>query len=994
MKITALSIKRPVTTFMLICIVLIFGFVAFFNLSIDLLPSFDLPMLVVVTPYVGSPSEVESLITDPLEGVLATTSQVSSMSSVSSEGSSMIMLSFVEGTDMNFATLEVREKIDLVKPLLPVGSSTPMIMKLNPNMMPIGHYGLTLKDSPLNETTHFLDTTVVPSLERVPGVATVEVVGGVKRELRLTVDADRLSAYGLSSNHLTQQIKSEYRALPGGLIEEGHSKLSIRVQSSTQTIEDLENLVLLTNEQMPITLKELADFEETYTPTTSFAQVSGEPSLMLSIQKESTANTVEVSAAIRKTLDQLQEKHPGLVVVPLFDQGTIIDQSVRAIGINAIIGALLAVVVLFLFLKDIRTTLIMAISIPISVITTFVFIYFFHLTLNMISLGGVALGIGMLVDNAIVVIENIHRLKQQGLAPKEAAYKGTTEVAQAIIISTLTTISVFLPAIFVQGISAKIFQELAFTVTFSLIASLGVSFTLVPLLASRLLKDYEIEKSHRTLDALRTFYRYVLILSLTHKKRVAALVLLILFLSGFALKGVGITFFPSTDQGIVSIQINLPKGKNQSAVFEVSEAVLERVSHLEGVATTALTTSVSSSSAQVMLVLSPLNARTVSDQDVASAATLATQTIPGAQITASTRGSMMGGSGNQITLNLLGEDLTQLELLGKSIQTTCYTIPGITSIDVKQTKNAPTLTIQVSQNQAIQHGLTNEQIARAIQGALKPIPIMSLEDAKGPIDVTLYSQTALNSGLTEVQNLTLSNLKGVRVPLSALATYKRGEEYHKIERSNQRHTLSLQIDFEGRSLVEVSKDVEASLTNIQIPNGYKIVFGGQVEQMKDSFKILFAALALAVLLVYMIMASQFESFVQPLIIMSVVPVAFSGGILALFIAGVPVSMPALIGFIILSGIVVNNGIVLLDFINRLRQEGFSVEDAILEAGTTRFQPILMTTLTTVLGLLPMTLGIGQGAEIQLPLALTVTGGLLLSTVLTLVVIPVIYKKCS
>lgn len=993
MKLTDLSIKRPVTTFMVLCIILLFGFIAFFKLNIDLLPSFDLPMLMVMTHYTGaSPSEVEDLITEPLEGVLATTNQVSSIDSISSEGTSMMMLSFAEGTDMDFAALDVREKVDLIKPLLPNGVVSPIIMKLNPNMMPIGHYSITLNARSLSETTDFVTSTLVPTLKRIPGVANIQVTGGVNRALRLVADIDRLSTYGLSLNQLNQLIRSEYRTLPGGVIEESNSKLNIHVQSSVLTKEDLKHLVVSNQDSRPITLDELVEFEEVYAETSSYANVNGEPSILFSIQKESTANTVTVSEEVEKVLKQLQVDNPGLSVDVLFNQGVIINESIKAIGSNALIGALLAVVILFCFLKDFRTTLIMAVSIPISVITTFVFIYFFHLTLNMISLGGIALGVGMLVDNAIVVIENIHRLKQQGLSPAEAAYKGTTEVAQAVTVSTLTTISVFLPVVFVQGISAQIFKELAFTVTFSLVASLGVSFTIVPLLASRLLSVESLEKKHLILNSLRHKYKQVLIWGLHTKKKVTVLVLLVLIMGGFALQGVGFTFFPSADQGIVYITVNLPKGKTDTAVRLVCDEVLQRIKGIEDIETTSLTMDKSSSRADIMLVLDPLQTRKLTDKDVTKAIMETTKNIPGAKISASTGGSLMSSGNNGITINILGEELEELEVLGDAIQGLSKSITGVMEVAFKESRSAPSVAIQVNQSEASQYGLSSAQVANAIQNAMRPISVMTLEDEEGPIEVVLYSQTALGSGLTEIQNLTLSSLKGSRVPLSAVATYQREEGYHQIERSNQTHLLSLDVIIEGRTIGQVSKDLENVFEQLNIPEGYHVVLGGQVAQMKDSFSMLFMALGIAVLLVYMIMAAQFESFIQPLFIMMIVPIAFAGGILALFIANVPVSMPALIGFIVLSGIVVNNGIVLLDFINKLRKEGKGVEEAIIEAGMTRLQPILMTTFTTVLGLLPMTLGIGQGAEIQLPLALTVTGGLLLSTVLTLVVIPVIYDQ--
>ena len=504
MKISEFSIKRPITIFMGIVALLIFGIVSYSRLNLDMLPTMDVPIILVNTQYIGAgPTDVEGEVTKPLENVISTVSNVENVKSISREGMSTIIIQFADGTDMNFASLELREKVDMIKELLPKEIIQPMIVQMDPSMMPIMNLGVSFKGDRNDKIGNFADEVLKNSIESVEGVASVDISGNVKKGIKIEVDNDKLSSNGINIQSLIAAIKSENVNIPIGSIIEGDYGVLVRTSNSIKNLDDIKNIRIKTNSGEVVKLSDIANIGYEDKKEESFSKIDGNDALILTIQKESTANTVDVSRKINKKLEELKEKNSDLEVIKIIDQGEIIEFMVSAVKKNAVIGGILAIIVLLLFLKDIRTTIIMGISIPISIVWTFVMVYFSGLTLNMISLGGIALGIGMLVDNSIVVIESIYRYKKLGYNNSEAALYGTKEVSKAIIASTITSICVFLPIVFVQGIAADIFKEMALTVTFSLISSLIVSFTLVPVLASKLLKNDSLNKENKTVEKFK-----------------------------------------------------------------------------------------------------------------------------------------------------------------------------------------------------------------------------------------------------------------------------------------------------------------------------------------------------------------------------------------------------------------------------------------------------------------------------------------------------------
>ena len=729
MKITSFSIKRPVTIFMAIITILMFGVVSFFKLNVDMLPSFNLPMLMVVTSYPGAgPSEIESIITDPFESILLTTTNIENINSVSSEGSSMIMLEFKEDTDMDFASIEVREKIDMIKPLLPSEASAPTVMKMNPNMMPIMNFGISVEGKDLSQLSSYANDVLAPALKRVNGVAKVDLTGTSFDEVKIILNPDKLASFGINESALLNIIRSENMDIPGGTIKEGDYDVLVRTSNKFKSINDIKNIFIPTQSGDVVQLKDIANVSLAPKEKTSFSKINGKDSLIVSIQKESTANSVKVSARINDAINKLQKENKSLSVVPLFDQAEFINLSLNAVKTNAIIGAILAILIILFFLKDIKTTLIMALSIPISIISTFVLMYFTNMTLNMISLGGIALGIGMLVDNSIVVIENISRLKKNGLSSIDCAIYGTKEVASAITASTLTTICVFLPIVFVDGIAATIFKEMALTVTFSLISSLLVAFTLVPLLASRLINDNSFKSENKLVLKLKDTYSNILAFSLNNKKYILGILIFSIVLGVFSFTQSGIEFFPTTDQGIVYVDVTSPKGSSTDVINSNGENVIEKIGKIKEVKTTSLSVSDSDSTATIMLVLDDIGNRDKSDSDIVSIVREKVKDIPGVEINVNSANSMMTSSmsSSPISITVSGNEFETLEKISNDIIDKISKVEGAIDIKLNNEKSSQEINIKVDKQKAAKYGITNSMVAQIVNQRIQSSKLLAL----------------------------------------------------------------------------------------------------------------------------------------------------------------------------------------------------------------------------------------------------------------------------
>lgn len=1006
------AVRRPVTIVMIIMIVMLIGSVSLSLLPIDLLPSIEFPIAVVSTTYSGvGPEEMETLITRPLEDVLTTVENIDSIQSYSMEGSSLVILQFDFGTDMEFAALEMREKIDMVKGYLPDDASNPTVFKFDPNAMPILYMTIESQGD-LFTTQNIAEDIVKARIERVEGVASVDVLGGYEREVEIELSEDKVRGYGLSTDYISQILAGDNMNLPGGEVYKGNKALTVRTLGEYESVNEIKNANIPLMTGGIVKLKDIGTVDLINTERTNIAKYNGTDTLELSIMKQSGLNTVNVSRMIHKEIEKLEIEYPNIEMKTVFDQADFINMAISRMVQSALMGGVLAVLILLLFLRNIRSTIIISLTIPISIIATFILMYFSDVTMNMMTLGGLALGIGMLVDNSIVVLENIYRHRTEGLGIKESSVLGANEVSAAVTASTLTTVAVFLPIVFVEGVTSTIFRELAMTITFALISSLGVALTLIPMMSSQLLTiknikfDIHAEEEGEKLDKgflnkIRKGYKRVLKAGLRHRLIVVVLSIAIFVASAASLMTVGSSFFPSTDEGQLNINVSLPTG---AELLETEEVVTDIEAFLYDIPEVDYVFSSIGSGGQMnfggssgnvasmIVMLKDLDERERSTFEVADVVRKLSKDIPGAEVGVSAASMMMGGGfgGGGISISIRGNDIEILEQVSNDLKNLMMKVEGTREVTTSLEEGIPEVHVNIDKNKAAQYGLTSYSIANGVNSTLSGKTATRFKFEGEEINVVIKGDEMYRQSLHSLGLMQISSPSGSTVPLSQVADIELSKGPVSIQREDQARVVTVSCETFGRDVQSVTADINSLIGEYDVPQGYLISFGGETELIEDAFKDLSLVLILAIILVYMILAAQFESLIQPLAIMFTVPLALSGGFLGLFATRVNLSVPAIIGFIVLVGIVVNNAIVLVDYINKRRATGESRTEAILNAGPIRLRPILMTAMTTILGLFPLSLGLGEGSEMQKPLAVVVIGGLLLSTVLTLVYVPVIY----
>lgn len=1008
MKISDLSVRRPVAIMMVFLVVLLLGAVSWSKLKMDLLPELNLPMAVAMTTYDGvGPEEIESQITRPIEEALGTVNGIEHISSTSSKGSSIVFVEFAWGTDMNFAMSQMREKLDLIQAYLPQEAEKPMLLKINMDMMPVMVLGVS-GASDLENLDQLGNEVIKPRLERIDGVASVEVTGGVEREIRISAVPQRLQAYGLSLDSIVSYLRMENRNTGAGTIEEGLKEHVVRVTGEFKSIQEIEDLLIPLATGGKVRLGEIAQVEDTIREQSEYVYMNGEPCVQISVQKQSDANTIEVSDRVNAEIAELKKVlPPGTEFVVGLDQASYIRMSIDTVTSNAVVGAVLAILILFVFLRNLRSTLIIGVAIPISIISTFILMYFGGLTLNVVSLGGLALGVGMMVDNSIVILENIYRHRQEGWTRLEAAKQGAHEVTAAVVASTLTTIAVFLPIVYVEGLSSQIFRPLALTVSFSLIASLFVALTLVPMLSSRILKvENKTEKNFffkqwaQIFTALEKKYRSLLVWSINHKKIIVGSTLLMFLGSCGLMFFVGMEFMPKQDTGQYTINIKLPNGTALRETQRVTDLVVRHVQEIpeqdwclyavgSGVGMTMGSTG--SESAAVMGQLVSKTERTRTIEQILDELRQKCNGIPGAKIEISASEINMGSFLTPIQISLTGNNLDVLSSLADTVADRVRSVEGAREVKTSLEDGRPELEIRINREKAAQYGLNSTQLSSFLATAVNGTTATRYRDGGEEIDVKVVLAEEYRGNLNELHALTIVSPTGAIVTLGDIAVLEQKTGPTQIVRADQARQVTVTGQTVGRDLASVTKDIKQALSGINIPAGVQLEYGGANEEMMSAFGDLTLALILAILLVYMILAAQFEGLLSPFIIMFAIPPTLIGVAVSLFGMGQAMSVPTFIGVIMLAGIVVNNAIVLVDYINVLRQrDGLGRTEAILKAGPTRLRPILMTTLTTVLALIPTMFGKGEGAELSAPMATAVAGGLTFSTLITLVLVPCIY----
>lgn len=987
---------------MVVLAILALGMVSLRNLAIDLFPKIDLPIAVVATSYQGAaPEEIEKLISRPLEASLSTIQGIDTVSSQSQANSSLVMLQFKTGTNMDNALIDVREKVDQIKGMLPEDANDPSVLRFDPNQMPIITLGLT-GASP-EKLQDIADTNIIPFLERENGVASVSVTGGKTREILVELNRANLARYGIGASQVVQAINAENKSAVAGSVPKGVQDLQIRVKGEYTSVEDIGRTLIHLPGGGQIRVSDIADINDTFKKQSSLTLVDGAPALVLSVQRQSDANTVAVADNVDKAVGKLQQELPsGIELKKVSDTSIFIRQSIDSVVSNMMSGGLLAVFILILFLRSIRSTFVIALSMPIAIISTFTLMYFTGQTLNIISMGGLALGIGMMVDNSIVILENIFTYRQKGMSMKEAAIKGASELASAVIASTTTTLVVFLPIVFVQGITSDIFRPLALTVCFSLIASLVVAITLIPTLSSKIVSQKKIVESEKKGWYLRFFglfvsgYKRILRWALGHRKTTVFATILLLVGSFFLVPFIGMEFMPGGDQGQIQISVQTPSGTSLEETKKAADEVAALLKPYESIIDTASESiggggpfGGGANSATFTIQLIRATERDMTTKAMMQELTDAVSEIPGAEITVSAMESGFG-SGSPIQIKLNGQEQDVLEEVASQVVWLISDIQGVYNANSSAAEGNAELNISIDRSLAATYGLSYQQIMNEISLAMNGQLATQYREGGNEYDVRVILPEAERDSISALNALTIQSQTGQLVPLSAIAQFQQLQGPVMIQRENQQRQINVTADLAGRDLGSVSTEIEQALQKMNFPEGYSYSMGGETEEMMNSFADLAIALVFSIFLVYVVMAVQFESLLYPFIIMFAMPTMFIGVLFGLFITGTPISVTALIGIIMLAGIVVNNAIILVDYINIQRRYGLERHEAIMQGAPSRLRPIFMTTLTTVLGLLPLALGIGEGAEMQAPLAIVVIFGLSCSTIFTLLLVPVMY----
>uniref|UniRef100_UPI00195B43CD efflux RND transporter permease subunit n=1 Tax=Desulforadius tongensis TaxID=1216062 RepID=UPI00195B43CD len=1015
MKIADFSVDRPVAISMLIVAMVILGIVSLPKLAVDLYPDMELPVAVVVTAYEDAdPAEVEKVVTKPLEAAVGTASNIKEIQSISSAGNSLIILLFEWGTDMDDAAIEVREKIDMFRDVLPSDVGSPRVMKMDPNNAPIMLY--TLSGDDLVTLDKLAEDTVKPGMERIKGAASVLISGGKELEYKVILDRAKLESYGITAAQVAQAIMGDSITGTAGTVERGVNELSVRVLGEYNSGEDLAAI------QIPlgpgagnIKLSDIAEIRKDFKEVTEYSFVDGKPALSIHVFKSSGENTVQVARAVKAEAEKLSQTLPqGVKLTKVLDLSKFIEDSISNVVHHTLIGGIMAMVILYLFLRSVRSTLVVAIVMPIAVIATFTMMYFADQTINLLSLGGLALGLGSLVDFSVVVLESIYRYRQNGYGVIEAAKLGTAEVGNAVFASGLSQVVVFAPIVFVQGLAGILFGPLALTVSISHIAALFAALTLVPMLSSRLLKNVPpadmVFPKGKTKNPLVLFGRFFARLSegygkllrwaLGHRKTVVIATIVLLVASMAMVPMVGTEFIPSMDQGEIAIKIETPPGtsleETKQVAFNVRNMVkrelpgYERIFTQVGTGDMAWLGIVGSNEATVQVKLPPQKQREYSTEEAMEKLRAAGKDIPGATITVKQANDDGMGSGSPIEISIKGDDIEVLKQLGVLVTEIVKSVEGTRNVTNSLEEARLQVNVKVDRQRASLYGLSASQIMSAVRTAFDGQVVSRVRTGDDEIDIRLMYPENFKETPEQLAELMLNSPTGARVALQSVADITVEEAPVQITRSDQAREVSITADIAGRDLGSINREIQAQLEQMAFPKGYAYELSGQAEDMAESFGDLGLAMILAVVLVYMVMAAQFESLFHPFIIMFSLPPTLVGVVLGLLTTGHRLSVPALIGAIMLIGIVVNNAIVLVDYINTLRRRGIGRSEAILTAGPIRLRPILMTTLTTVLALLPLAFGTGEGSEGWAPLAVVVSFGLTLSTLITLVLVPVVY----
>ena len=1012
MSLSHFSIHRPVTVLMLCLVAILLGGVAFFNIPVDLMPETVYPTISVWAEYEGvAPEEMETLVVRPLEEAFSAAPGVKTINSSVYEGQTFVRVGFDYDVNIDEAANELRTRLDRRRSYLPEDMQPPTMYKYDSSQFPIMYLTVSANDMDPKELRRYVEKQLQPRLERVPGVAAFTVRGGLRREIHVDLDLTKLRALELSIPAVVNILRQENMNHPVGAVDEGRFEILLRTRGEFRNLEEIRNVVVTTRNGIPVHIRDIAAVEDSHEDYDYMISIDGKPGVRMYVYKQAGANTVDVSAALWQEVDAIHKRLSNIRIEKTSDSADFIVASIRNVQRATLQGAALAVLVLFFFLRSLSSTLIIGVAIPVSVITTFALMYFNGFTLNTISFGGLALGVGMLVDNAIVVLENIYRHREDGRSNYEAALAGSSEVAMAITASTLTTIAVFVPVLFIGGIAAQVFKQLAYVVSFSLLCSLLVALTVVPGLASKLVNRKKptgfIGKLNFLVagwqQSLMDGYGRTLVWALSNKSLVVGSAALLFAMALILVPYLGIELQPEVDEGGIRISVELEPGTRVEVTDELMQELWQRakeaIPEIESVMVTSGGSSRGSGSGahigEFRIQLVPKGDRERTAGEVAVELRQLLQIHPGMLLKTRVSGTMFRRRSNseddRLTVQIRGHNIETSMQLAETIREIMQGIPGIAEPTISQRPGMPEMLVEVDRVRAANMGLNVSDVAMTLETAIGGTrsSMYRKEGDEFNILVRLREQDRLT--INTVGQIPLTTPLGRSIPAESVIDLRRQEGPSYISRMDQERMLTVSGALENRDLGSVVNDLEKQMAGLALPEGFSLHFGGEYEEQQETFRSLFFATILALVLVYMVMAAQFESLRDPFLILFSVPLAAIGVVLMLLMTDTNFSQQAFLGIIVLLGIVVNNAIVLVDYTNLLRREQkLGLQRAVVTAGKRRLRPILMTSITTVLGLAPMAMGIGEGAELQAPMARVVIGGLVTSTLITLVFLPVIY----
>lgn len=1018
MDITKISIKRPVAVFVMMFLVIILGVVSLTKMQMALTPEMDIPVALVMTQYSGAgPEEVESLVTETVEGAVSNVEDIDTIQSISMEGMSVVIAQFNYGVDLDKSVNSIRDKLSYVDEILPEDATSPTIMKMDMNAMPIAQIVISSDTMNNEELKAFAEDNIQPRIERQIGVASVDVTGGHEKEIKVEIDPERLEGLGLTMSSIGGVLAAENNNQAAGTVEYGDNSLTISSKLKLEGVDDVRATPIKLPSGVTVQLQDIAEITETEKEIESLSRYNGEPCLSLSVTKTSDGNTVNTVKAIKKEIEDINKDFKNVHVAIVNESGSVIESSVKDVISNIFTGAALAIVVLFVFLKNVGLSGIIAVSLPLSIICTFVLLYFSGTTLNLVSLGGLSIGIGMLIDSSIVVLDNIYRYRTaEGYDKIAGTYKGTNEVALAVTASALTTAVVFVPFLFSEGLVLEMMADLALAVVFSNLMALLVALTVVPMLSANYVNN--LHRNHapkplnfinklldlfdRFMKGLESVYRRLLRWALNHKKRTLLIIVGIFVASLFLIPFVGLEFMPSSDEGTFNVTVEAPKGTKLEAVNKLSlkiEEILEKIPEMD-----AMTVSMSGSSggmgaltgggsnvSTIRCTLVDKTKRTRGLDEIMEDVRNLTKNVAGAKISVESASNMHQMAGGGVTVEIHGDSLVTLQEISEQLEAQLSKIEGTRQIKSSLEEQDKQISLRIDKDRIRQYGLTGSAVASQVKNMISGYTATTLKVSGTEMDVRIAYPDEYVTTVTNLGDIAISTGTGAYVPLSSVAEVAMEDVPVNIQRADQTRYVTVTCEVFGRAAGNVGNQVQKVIDQMNFPDGYTVSMGGSNEMMNDTFKSLGMAILLAIVLVYLVMAAQFESLVDPFIIMFTIPLAFTGAILLLFLTGTSLSMMGLIGCLVLVGIVVSNGIILIDYTNTLRyRDGYGLEEATLKACPTRLRPILMTALTTIIGEFPVIFSNGSNSEMLRGMGLVIAGGLTTSTFLTLLFVPILY----